>query len=242
MNKIFLTLIFFIYAFSLRAQKNDTPYDFPIKPGSAKWQYFKSVEDMYKVCQIPPDTLRNLSTKALIQTCLNYPASAVLLIYNTPQQGFEEWRQKFNGIEELYKRENVVKELLSLYNAIDLNDYNNLVSDNEKGKYAFRLKIIEIIIVQDDVIHKLTADQQKQLFKSSLGNYQKIEANESFGFANLESTGRIISKISAISGDQTLKAKANTNVVQEYIKTGLLSDRQILQEIITEAKKINVNE
>jgi hypothetical protein len=130
----------------------------------------------------------------------------------------------------LFKREDAVEELLNFYNAIDLNDYDDLVLDNEKGRYAFRLKIIEIIIVQDDVINKLTIDQQKQLFKSSLGNYQKIEANEAFGFANLESAGRIISKISAISGNTTLKAKANTSEAKEYIKTGLLSNRQFCKK------------
>ena len=56
----------------------------------------------------------------------------------------------------MFKREDAVEELLNFYNAIDLNDYDDLVLDNEKGRYAFRLKIIEIIIVQDDVINKLT--------------------------------------------------------------------------------------
>jgi hypothetical protein len=97
MNKIFLTFIFFICAFSLYAQNNNTPYEFPIKPESAKWQSFKSVDDMYKACQIPTDTLSNLSTKALIQTCLNYPASAVLLIHNLPNKGLRSGNKNLMG-------------------------------------------------------------------------------------------------------------------------------------------------
>ena len=47
---------------------------------------------------------------ALIQTCLNYPASAVLLIHNTPQLGFNDWKLHFNGIQELLKRTYLISE------------------------------------------------------------------------------------------------------------------------------------
>lgn len=82
----------------LKGQTSDTPFEFPIKPNSEKWQSLKTIEEMYDVCQVPKEVLAGMTTHALIETCLKYPASAILLIHNTPQDGFNEWNKHFNGV------------------------------------------------------------------------------------------------------------------------------------------------
>jgi hypothetical protein len=220
----------------------DTPYDFPTKLGSTKWQSFKSTDEMYNACQIPQDILSKMSTAALIQTCLGYPASGVLLIHNTPQQGFNDWKQHFNGIQELLKRSDANEELLKTYLAFDTKGHAILKTDIEKGHYTFLLAILESIIVQDEITESLSAQQQKTLLKSSLMKYQNMGNDEVYGFSSKTSTGRIISKISLVVGNENLKAQIKMPDAQEYIKTGSLTDRQILLDIILEASKINTDE
>src|SRR4051812_19447777 len=103
MKKTIITFVCAIWACALFAQKNNTPYNFPVKPGSEEWNKFTSVDEMYKTCQIPDDILNNLTTPALLKTCLNYPVSSILLLQNTPQEGFDSWKEHFNGVAELLK-------------------------------------------------------------------------------------------------------------------------------------------
>jgi hypothetical protein len=220
-------------------QKTDQPYDYPVKPGSSQWQAFKSIQDMYDACQIPIQVLNQLSTKALIQTCLNYPAMAVLLVQNTPQQGFDTWRQHFNGIEALYKRADVLEELLSVYSNYDLSGHQQLATAVAKGGYTFVLRVLENILVQKDLITRLSDGQQKQLIKTCLTHYALMEADTVYGFAALASAGRVIAAIGTLRPGGKLKASVQATGAEEFVKTGMLASRETLSAIIAEAKKDN---
>ncbi|MEP6713708.1 MAG: hypothetical protein ABJA37_14875 [Ferruginibacter sp.] len=163
MNKLMLVLAFSCCTHLLLAQQTDTPYDYPIKLNTEKWQTLKSVDDMYEACQIPQDVLSKISTTSLIQSCLNYPASAVLLIHNTPQQGFDDWKQHFNDVNELLKRSDRKEELLKLYAMYDTKAHTAFKTDIEKGHYTFTLKMLESIIVQDEIISSISINQQKNI-------------------------------------------------------------------------------
>src|SRR5215212_3114685 len=129
MKRKILLLGFMLFACASFAQQSNIPYNFPVKPGSEKWQSFKTVDDMYAACQVPQDVLAKLSTAALIQTCLNYPASTILLVHSTPQLSFDEWKQHFNGISALLKRKDAPARLLEFYNTVDVKGYRRFKTD-----------------------------------------------------------------------------------------------------------------
>ena len=242
MKKISLSIFLSFCVLTMFAQNNNTPYDCPIKPSSEKWQSFKSSDEMYNACQIPQETLAKMTTSALIQTCLEYPASAVLLIHNTPQLGFIDWKQHFNGLQELLKRSDLKEELLKAYSTFDTQGHSMLKTEIEKGDYTFKLSMLESIIVQDEITESLITKQRKTLLKICLEKYQNLESDEVYGFSSRSFTGRIIAKISLGLGSPNLKSKIEMPDIQEFIKTGLLKDRQSLLDIISEARKINTHE
>lgn len=242
MNKLMLVLAYSCCTHFLLAQHTDTPYDYPVKLNTEKWQTLKTVENMYEVCQIPQDVLLKMSTAGLIQSCLNYPASIVLLIHNTPQQGFDDFKLHFNGISELIKRSDRKEELLKVYAMYDTKAHTYLKSDIEKGHYTFILTMLEAIIVQDEITFRLNINQQKALLKISLQKYAELEADEVYGFNSITSTGRIIAKLSGMLGDDKLRDQIHISDIQEFIKTGFLSKRQPLLSIISSAQKIDTNE
>lgn len=104
MNKIFLTLIFFIIGFSLAAQKINTPYDFPIKPGTEEWKQLKSGEEMVRVCKIPDSILTSLTTEALAKTCLSYPLLNEVFYANNLQTGIEKVIKKLQWFVRAFKK------------------------------------------------------------------------------------------------------------------------------------------
>ncbi|MGB8190914.1 MAG: hypothetical protein WCF67_03290 [Chitinophagaceae bacterium] len=238
MKKKGLLIGFMLLACASFAQQSNTPYDFPVKPGSEKWQSFKSVDEMYAACQIPSDVLSKLTTAALIQTCLNYPASTILLLQNTPQMSFGEWKQHFNGITALLARKDAPAKLLDHYKAFDVKGYTRLRTEIEKGQYTFLVMMIDAIVVQEEIIGKMETAQKRQLLNKTLSNYNLIASDPLFGFVNQASTGRIIVKLAAALGDTSTKAMTATQPMQEFVATGLLQDREAMMQIIGKARAI----
>jgi hypothetical protein len=242
MNKLILLVIFLFYINSSQAQKVNTPYIYPIKPGSEKWNSFKSIDEMYNACLIPENVLDKLSTPALIETCLNYPASTVIFIYNTPQSGFNQWKIHFNGICELLKRSDLQEEILKYYSVFDASGHKYFVNESEKGRYTFKLSTLELIIAQNDITNKLTDSQQKLLLKYSLDKFKIIVNDNVYGLISRTYTGRIITKMSLKLGDSNLKSKIKNLEIESFIQNGDIRNIQFLNDIVEAATKINTNE
>ncbi|MBX3253259.1 MAG: hypothetical protein KF862_03875 [Chitinophagaceae bacterium] len=101
------------------AQQDSTPYDYPIKPGTAEWKNFKSGDEMAAACNIPYTVLNNLNTQALVVTCLNYPLFNEILAANNLQAGFSALTDGFNGFKKLLNRTDAGKELLLKYQSLN---------------------------------------------------------------------------------------------------------------------------
>jgi hypothetical protein len=134
MKKVAFLFSFVLFSFfALNAQGKNISWDYPVKPGSAKWQQFKSIDEMHEACQIPEDILKKLSTESLVQICADYPAYFDLFIYNTPQAGFESYYSHFNGIRELLSRKDVGHFMLKKYASMSLTkDFQSLNSEDRK--------------------------------------------------------------------------------------------------------------
>lgn len=238
MKRKLLLLGFMLWACASLAQQSNAPYDFPIKPGSQEWQSFKTVDDMYAACQVPPDVLAKLSTSALIQTCLRYPASTILLIHGTPQLSFDEWKQNFNGITALLQRRDAPVRLLELYRTVDVKGHNQFKTETQKAQHTFLLMMMDAILVQDEIINKMGPAQKMQLLNRALSNYNAIAADSLYGFVNHASTGRIIVKLAAALGDESTRSMTSSKPMQEFVATGMLTDREAFFQVINKARGI----
>ena len=65
------------------------------------WRAFMQHTDMVAATQVTLKTLQSMFTEGLIETVLSYPLRIDMLVYNTPQDGFEALAVQFNGVPEL---------------------------------------------------------------------------------------------------------------------------------------------
>lgn len=79
-------------------------YVYPVLPGTDAWNALGSHAEMLAVCQIPEDILCRLTTKALLETVLDYPLMGDMHAYSTMELGFLRVRDQFNGLQELVSR------------------------------------------------------------------------------------------------------------------------------------------
>ena len=122
-------------------------YSYPIFPGCDEWidmSYSQRLESL----QIPSDTLKNISTSRLLETCLYYPFNIDALISDNYFIGFENVRMNFNGYEELFQRTSFIQDLIDLYDSRDVFLIEQINDDYDCGQYSFDFMIMELMIFE----------------------------------------------------------------------------------------------
>lgn len=92
----------------------DTPYEYPVLPGTQEWIDLGDTLTRRRACQIPDDILHNMTTDALLQTVINYPFLPDIYAFDSIQMGYETVKRRFNGLQELETRPDYL-DLLSCY-------------------------------------------------------------------------------------------------------------------------------
>lgn len=140
-------------------------YCFPEYTGEETLDWKQAVEFR----QIPAETLKNMSTDGLIETCLDYPLYSAGMIFSnsTVYDGFLRTLGEFNGLQELMKRADAPQKLLELYAKATP---DKVKVDGESD--ALRMRYLHYIIAQDEIIDGLSKEQRKQLLDECM---KKVE-------------------------------------------------------------------
>ncbi|MFO8236233.1 MAG: hypothetical protein R6U04_12610 [Bacteroidales bacterium] len=238
-------LLIYIYLFSVllsMAQEAEKPYDFPVKPGTSEWSKLKNNKEKVGVCQIPDNQLKLLSTKDLLETCLNYPLLGDIMAFSNIQDGFNKFKNDFNGINELLQRKDASEILIAKYKMKRPSDYDNNWTLVRKGKFSFEFSIIEIFISQKEIISQLDYLSKVILIKELLEKYYKKTDNIIFGSLSYTTSAFCIVRI--LESENLIKdisnKKTKNNIVQ-FSKNGNNLDKETFTNIILFAEQITNN-
>ena len=77
-------------------------YAYPIVPGTETWKQIDYPQRVASL-QLPVDTLRNISTARLLETCLYYPFNIDIFAFDDQLGSFGRVKHQFNGYAELYQ-------------------------------------------------------------------------------------------------------------------------------------------
>jgi len=160
---------FEIYCDSLEAQGIFDDWEFPILPGTEEWNEL-TFEQQDSVLQIPVDTLANMCTHGLLETCLNYPLLKNCLQWEHLQGWWIIFGQNFNGIIEFKKRDNASKKLLMQYLEYEKFPYSDTLTDPEKYIVSAQLVFMEIALSQEAFLSEYSNSEQKELINKVLAN------------------------------------------------------------------------
>ena len=228
-KKLFLFLIFM--PFLAFGQANKFTWDYPIKPGTDAWASLSTSQEMINVCQIPSDTLPNLSTARLAELCVNYPLLGDILLANNYQEGFDKIVNIFNGFQELFKRKDAGLALLNIYEKFDLDSFHK--NKGTEYKNVFFDMCLDVVMAQSLFLEKLNPEQEKHLMNESLN---KLKTRQRIGdsFYRQKTTVVILSRL----------LTKNNFAFKEYDESGndkflLLNNYFVLEDesIIDKVKK-----
>ncbi|MDD2436970.1 MAG: hypothetical protein PHG27_08040, partial [Massilibacteroides sp.] len=194
----------------------DTAYDFPIKPGSEKWASFNTHEEMVEACQIPEDILNQLSTPALVETCINYPLRYDYIAYNDVRKGISIILNSFNGFLELSKRTDATTELIKAYNNIPIiKEASKIIEENEP---LIRVGFVELLISNELFFQKMTTDDYANLQKITKKKYlEKAESPELYSLFNIQKTMLLGANI-LVKTKINQRSNSDTNDLNTFIQ------------------------
>ena len=143
-------------------QGQNDAYEFPITPAGNpdKWKEFQTYQEMLDACQIPEKKLKVMTTEGLIETCINYPMALNFMLSDSFVLGYNSVCENFNGLQELYARNDCVEKILDFFNSINIKN----LKDVKNASLIYRFCCM--LCSQDNIISRLDSEQQNKLINT----------------------------------------------------------------------------
>lgn len=119
---IFLVVVGVVNNYEKNTYPVTTPYYCPIDIEAEEWKNLKSLEEKIAVCEIPEEILKEMTTKALVESVVACPLMVNIFAHNTIEFGYYQVKGYYNGLDELSKRNDAKYELENYLKNIDAND------------------------------------------------------------------------------------------------------------------------
>jgi hypothetical protein len=239
--KIYLIIFFSLFHLFTYSQKNDNVWNYQEFWEITKiWDSSTSYENKLSACQIPEKLLHEMSTENLIKTCLKFPFLLDVYVFDNVQQGFDRILSNFNGIKELYLRNDAATVLLSYYkkNKSEYLDKPYLIEkkyEKQRGKFVIELDNLELLLSQYEILEKLTKNERLILAKECIEKHdKKCENNDLYGIENIHSTILILGRL--LQQENEYHISDNKLMTTEAIRNGKISKTESFNEIIKNAR------
>lgn len=237
MKKIaFLSTVLFA-CFCLKAQTITNVYDYPIKPGTKEWKNLKTQEARFASLEIPDTIIKNMTTEALIKTCMKYPVWTSIFYANRIPLAVQNLIKLFNGLNELASRKDAGLELLNFYSSLSVVDINYIDEINKSAK-TFQFSFIEFLIGDARMLATFSPIQKLALRKEVIAKYsQKEKLMSEYGMINLKSGAYLLGILIMDENKQDLLGKS-TSDMKYFLYNGIIASPELLKSIYTISKTL----
>ena len=214
------------------AQQINEPFTFPIKPGTKEWSVLKTERDRFKVLQIPDDLLSNLTTHALVGSCLNFPAFGYITADNNIQTGYMNLSSKFNGLAELPKRKDAWKSLSEFYQIAGVKGFDPEHANLDQQFWSIKLTWLELLMAQYNVIESMGKEDKTSLLSVAQEKFKMKQLNVDFGNSFLSTAfliGRVLHTLNLPNFELEY---AQNDVLRDFLITSKLTDKAVIDKLI----------
>ena len=229
MKKCLIFYIFCLFIINAFGQV----YIYNINPQNKEWKEFKTEEERLLALQIPIYILNNISKDDLIISCINFPAFGHYTAFNSNQKGFDYVYKNFNGLQELFNREDAGEKVLNIYSKLSIYNFQINKFGIDTTFTTIRYNFFELIIAQEKIIKQLSNEQKTKLIEIALQNYKNKLNSKSFNsLICITPTVLIIGRTLNILKPNIFDKK---EYILNFLITSELFDANLLEIIIKEA-------
>lgn len=178
----------------------DTYSYYPYVPGTSEWSTLGNTDNLFKVSQLPENTLKSISSSGLAQSLLDNPCLMLVSAYSTYFVGRDAVLSRLNASFELNKRNDGAIALVTLYNQKTPFCYPLNGSSLEQGQFIETYVLHEVVLSQDSILNQLNRSKKIDLTKILIAKYNdKIRSGFDFGTSRLTNL-LVISQIMRLDG------------------------------------------
>ena len=141
-------------------------YKYFITSIDPEWKNLQTFGEMKNISQIPIETVKGMTTDVLVETVLSYPPFPVSFVYDDPRYLMESI-EDFNGIIELFKRDDSATILLKKY--VEINVQKAQLDFNERT----RMDHIEVLLANKNIWSKLSSAELTCLANIAVNKYNE---------------------------------------------------------------------
>lgn len=242
MNNQFYFIAFFFISILGGCKKNDKcqcsqsiaavdKYNYSVKPGDAKWNAAGTwgigksdpLDSIYKLCQIPSNTLSIMSTPGLIQSLEDNPCMINMLLRDNKFQGRNEVLQRLNVSWSLNIRADAGISIVNYYETKDPNCSACLKTNLEKGEFQTNWYFMDMICTQDSILNQLDKTTKKKFAKIITDKFKiQLKYPSTFGSSKTSSI-LILSQLMILSSFQPYLNALHANPdLSIFASTGVL--------------------
>lgn len=172
LNTLIITNVFPAYANESNTKKEENiKFEYPITPLTEEWSELNHGERVL-ASQIPSHVLEALDTESLLDAVLAYPCFIDMIFYDTYQQGFETVYEHFNGLQELFSREDASEVILNKYNNANICTLMNIQNTNERFELSLNTVYLEMMLAQPDIYTQMNNQNIELLNELAEENYK----------------------------------------------------------------------
>lgn len=224
-----------VLSFCSFGQVSDKPFDFAPLVDGGRLKGIPYTEKI-KLLQLPEETLRQMSTEALLETCINYPLFHVITAYSNVQEGFSRISTDFNGFSELFNRPDLPKIIISSYESKKLSKLNSMNDDLIKGHFIAKVLYHELMISQNDVMDRLDINNLQLAIITSFDRYSE-KNNFSISTFNRQFSLLVMGKTLKRLGGEESSELFKDSAVNEFLESPILVSQETSMKIISAASK-----
>ena len=92
-----------------KAKQINTPYVYPIQPGTEEWAKLDSLDAKIAACKVDPELMNSMTTEALLETVLDYPLLPNIYAFSSAEIGIGSVSGYFEGLQMLHDREDAAE-------------------------------------------------------------------------------------------------------------------------------------
>lgn len=173
---------------SWEIDRTNQPFCFDEIVSGPKWKECKSLNERFLACQVPEEALSNMTTEALLMTCINHPLARLYFAYDNYLDAIDVFAEHCNAFQVFVKRPDAAKVISEVYRNLEVQPIAKGIDQTEQGYIVSMTNecFLELVmgsgyigdIVQDSLLNEMA---ERRL-------YEKMQDKETYSQVSYKST------------------------------------------------------